>query len=175
MWRPLAFVARPRVEYAAKVYVSPHPLDLPEAVSACITASTGLPVVGIKYGLDVYGMLRPDKLVVYLAELDAVEVLAKRLLAVIGGLRTHGVPFTAELGGNGLISWGIDPPRDSEAATLGGSWRQWITRVLALGLTSPDEPATEPWERALRGLAKAGVDPLTWAPKADLWTAPAVA
>ncbi len=40
-----------------KLYVSPHPLQLAEAVVASLDAAAGLPVVSLKYGGDAYGIL----------------------------------------------------------------------------------------------------------------------
>jgi hypothetical protein len=102
-----------------KVYVSPHPLQLAEAVVAVMAACEGLPVVSVKYGADAHGMLRPDKLVVHLTAPEAVHLLADRVLSALDGCPVHGVPYTAELGGDGLISWGCDPPAGSPAVVLG--------------------------------------------------------
>jgi hypothetical protein len=138
-------------------------------VSACLIVGAELPVVSIKYGLDAAGTLRPDKLVLYLASREAVRLLGARLLTTLRGARPHGVPFTAELGGNGLVSWGVDPPRDSQAAKIGASWRLWVTKALAQGLTAARSSQTQPWESALQQIESAGVDPITWEPRNDLW------
>jgi len=168
IWRP----SRDPIEPAGrhwKVYVSPHPLQLAEAVAAAMAACAGLPVISLKYGADAQGMLRPDKLVVHLATPEAVHLLADRLLAALDGCPVHGVPYTAELGGDGLISWGCDPPAGSSAAEIGPSWRTWVTRLLAEGLTGERRPGAESWERSLNDIECAGVDPSTWAPKPWLW------
>jgi hypothetical protein len=166
---------RPRVEPAKatgrcwKLYVSPGPLQLAEAVSAAFAACAGLPVISLKYGLDADGILRPDKLVVHLADAEAMHALGERLLRSLDGCVPHGVPFTPEIGGDGLISWGIDPPAGSAAARGAPSWRLWVTRLLARALNRNDQPAVEPWQGALHELERAGVDSQTWAPADDLW------
>ena len=152
-----------------KVYVSPHPLQLAEAVVAVMAACQGLPVISLKYGADAHGMLRPDKLVVHLTAPEAVQVLADRALRALDGCPVQGVPYTAELGGDGLISWGCDPPAGSPAAKLGPSWRTWVTHLLAEGLAAERRPGAEPWERSLYEIERAGVEPSTWAPKPWLW------
>jgi hypothetical protein len=152
-----------------KVYVSPHPLQLADAVVAVMAACEGLPVISFKYGADALGMLRPDKLVVHMTAPEAIHVLADRVLRALGGCPAHGVPYTAELGGDGLISWGCDPPAGSPAAELGSSWRTWVTRLLAEGLAAERRPGVEPWERSLCEIKRAGVEPSTWAPKPWLW------
>jgi hypothetical protein len=168
VWRPRA----DRIETAGrhwKVYVSPRPLQLAETVAAAMAACEGLPVISLKYGADAQGMLRPDKLVVHLTAPEAVHLLADRLLSALDGCPAHGVPYTADLGGDGLISWGCDPPAGSPAAEFGLSWRAWVTRLLAEGLASKRRPEAEPWETSLQDIERAGVDPATWAPRPWLW------
>ena len=103
-----------------KVYVSPHPLQLAEAVAAAMAACAGLPVISLKYGADAQGMLRPDKLVVHLATPEAVHLLADRLLSALDGCPVHGVPYTAELGGDGWDAGRASRASDtSELASFG--------------------------------------------------------
>jgi hypothetical protein len=168
VWRPRVDPVEPAGR-RWKVYVSPHPLHLAEAVSASMTACAGLPVVSLKYGADAPGMLRPDKLVVHLATFEAVHLLASRIVRSLNGCPVQGVPFTAELGGDGLVSWGCDPPAGSSAARVAPSWRTWVTRKLAEGLAGEGGDGAQPWERALQKIERAGVDPLTWAPRCELW------
>jgi hypothetical protein len=152
-----------------KLYVSPQPHHLAEAVCISLSECEGLPVVSLKYGVDADGILRPDKLVIHVATQEAVAALAERLMHRLGGCPAHGTPYTAELGGDGLISWGCDPPPGSAAARVAPSWRSWVARQLADGLARQRSPGIEPWQRALEDVARAGVDPLTWAPMPELW------
>lgn len=167
-WRPIAAPAMPHGRLW-KVYVSPRPHDLADAICTTLSACEGLPILSLKYGADEHGMLRPDKLVVHLATHDAVNMLSDRLLRRLAGSPAHGVPYTAELGGDGLISWGCDPPIGSAIARVTPSWRAWVTRHLAQALACESAAAIEPWQSALQAIAVAGVDPVTWAPSADLW------
>ena len=168
VWRPAGGQAAPSGRIW-KVYVSPHPGDLAEAICTALSACEGLPVVSLKYGADADGMLRPDKLVVHLSTLEAVQLVASRTLSRLEGCRVHGAPYTAELGGDGLISWGCDPPVGSVAARIAPSWRTWVTRQLAEGLAQRTLSDIEPSEFALNFIERAGVDPKTWAPAPDLW------
>jgi len=78
------------------------------------------------------------------------------------------VPFTAELGADGLLSWGMDPP---STLGVGASWRSWLTLQLAGALIEAKRSGVaEPWRRALECARCRGVDPDTWAPRSDLWT-----
>jgi hypothetical protein len=171
MWR-LRGRAADAVSGCWKVYISPHPRYLADVVPAAMCACVDLPVVGLKYGTDVHGMLRPDKLVVHLAAEEAVHLLTDRLLRLLDGCPAQGVPYSAELGGDGLISWGRDPPSASQAIRAGGSWRAWVTKTLAEGFVDKDAKEPEPWKRALDRIVRAGVDPLTWAPPPALWAVP---
>ena len=167
-WRPIAAPTMRR-DRVWKVYISPHPQDLADNICIALSACEGLPILSLKYGADEYGMLRPDKLVVHLATRDSVDVLGGRLLLMLGGCPVHGVPFTAELGGDGLVSWGCDPPAGSAVARVTPSWRSWVTQELARGLACGSAFGIEPWQHALQAIALAGVDPVTWAPSPDLW------
>lgn len=168
-WRPRLGPAAPP-DAGWKLYVSPQAPLMTEAVRATLGACVGLPVVSVKCGGDASGMLRPDKLVVHLATQQAVHALAERLQRELDGCPVHGVPFTAALGGDGLLSWGRDPPLHSHWAAVGPSWRSWVTWLLAEGLAAPSEPSGDACQAALRSVARAGVDPLTWAAADDIWT-----
>lgn len=168
IWRPRGARSMPTAQ-CWKLYLSPRPRHLAQAVRVALGACGGLCVVSLKYGLDADGMLRPDKLVVHLADLQSVHVLGERLLRALDGVSAHGVPFTCEIGGDGLISWGVDPPPNSPTARIAPSWRLWVTQVLARALRRRSDDAVAPWERALRELERAGVDSRTWEPSRDLW------
>jgi hypothetical protein len=168
-WRPRARLAdAPGGIW--KLYISPQPNQLYEAVRAAFAQCIGLPVTDLKYGGDAQGVLRPDKLVVHFQTREAVDVAVERLSVTLSGCPVHGVPFSAELAGDGLLSYGCDPPPGSSASRTGLSWRAWITRRLAEALASPGQSGCEPWRAALAHVARAGVDPTTWAPAADIWT-----
>jgi hypothetical protein len=167
-WRPRTARSAP-VAGMWKLYVSPSPSMLAEAVRAAFAALDGLDVLCLKYSADAPGLLRPDKLVVHFATADAMQAAAARMARSLAGCPVHGVPFTAELGGDGLLSCGFDPPAASIAASLGPSWRAWVTRLLAEALCCPDAGDLQPWQRALQAAAAAGVDPVTWAPAPDIW------
>jgi hypothetical protein len=148
-WSGPGYAAPP--ERIFKLYVSPVVNDVPAAVDAA-KAVTG--PHGGKLGAGPYGLLRPDKLVLYYASFDALYNAASRLMSALDGVRPHGVPFTAPLAGEGLLSWGIDPPV--------GSWRSWITDRLAAAMIVARVDRVDPVSFALRRIAALGVDPRTW-------------
>jgi hypothetical protein len=69
----------------------------------------------------------------------AADLLATRLASVA----PQGVPFSAEIAGDGLLSWGMDPPRNARVLSWHDydSWRLWVVRRLARAIvTAQSEP-----------------------------------
>ncbi|KQX69457.1 hypothetical protein [Streptomyces sp. Root1310] len=156
-----------------KLYVSPMPEQFLDAVAITVgLAAVRDDAAGWKAGNDCYGVLRPDKLIVYLDSMDAVFSLADDLRRALAGMSVHGVPFTADLGGDGLLSWGVDPPRFSKGsgAFLSDSWRTWLTHRLAATLwEAARRGVPDVIDVALRRLDAVGVDARTWTPASDLF------
>jgi hypothetical protein len=97
------------------------------------------------------------------------------MTARLAGVAAQGVPFTSEIGGDGLLSWGMDPPQTAARSWNGRlSWRLWLTHRLARALISacrsPESSTAEPWRFALERLRLEGVDTATWTPAASLWS-----
>ena len=157
-----------------KLYVSPDCSVTSEAVLVVVAtlADVGAPTFKIACGAD--GPLRPDKIVVYARGRDHLDEMAAALAHALGPLPPHGVPFTVDIAGGGLLSWGLDPPPACSGALPGAraSWREWVTgelaRSLALARMSA-EPPIEPWRFALLRLRARGVDVTTWTPYPGLW------
>jgi hypothetical protein len=153
-----------------KLYVSPQPSALADAFRMTVETLAQTEATGFKVGADVLGLLRPDKLVVYFDGFDPLAEAAEKLRARLDGLPAHGVPFTAEITRDGLLSWGVDPPRSEQTLGLTGgeSWRVWLAHRLAGALLAAhDQP--EPWGYALERIRLEGVDPHTWAPRQAMW------
>jgi hypothetical protein len=170
-WRPRGAGARRGSTY--KLYVSPGLDGLPDALAAVAGTLRGAPGLGaFKIGRDVGGICRPDKLVVYFDRLDDLQEAATALRERLDGCPPHGVPFTAAIDREGLLSWGSDPPRTPGGEPV-GSWRLWIAERLAeyLARARREGGALEPWRFALERLGPAGVDADTWAPRSGIWPA----
>jgi hypothetical protein len=157
-----------------KLYVSPSPGLLPALIEPVADALAAAGATQFKLGADLTGVLRPDKLVAYFADRDALVRAAEVLTARLAGTAAQGVPFTAQIDADGLLSWGMDPP--PHIAGGRDSWRTWVVWRLATALvgaasapeTSMVELAsTPPWRLALARLATDGVDPATFAPTAN--------
>ena len=92
---------------------------------------------------------------------------------LLEGAPAHGVPFTAEISTDGLLSWARDPPRHwpiSEGAET--SWREWICLRSAHALVDSRNQADNPdacCRLALARLRAEGVDTDRWSPNPALW------
>jgi hypothetical protein len=143
---------------AFKLYVSPTLESAATALNAvAMTPFRG--ARGFKIGKDLPGLCRPDKLIVYFDRLEELQEAAAVLQERLDGCQAHGVPFTAAITDDALLSWGMDEQ--------GKSWRIWIAERLAEYLCRADG-AVEPWRFALERLRAGGVNTATWAPSHHL-------
>lgn len=157
-----------------KLYISPRTDRLPEFFPKILAVLSRCRVRHFKIGKGVHGLLRPDKMVAYFSSYEDLIATAEQLKTELEGCPAHGVPFTAELAGEGLLSWGVDPPGQGQVLPWVGreSWRLWITNRLAVALiaTSTEDTANlEPWQFALRRLQLEGVDTGSWTPAGTDW------
>jgi hypothetical protein len=158
-----------------KLYVSPSPECLAGGFGEILDALAATRARQFKVGADAAGLLRPDKIVAYFPDFERLSEAAGRLAERLAGLPAHGVPFTAEIAGDGLLSWGADPPAAERSPLHGAweSWRLWLTNRLAVALLAARaEGAAEPWRFALDRVRLEGVDTETWTPGALLWRSP---
>jgi hypothetical protein len=147
-----------------KLYVSPRPEALPDAFPRIADAFVRSDVRSFKVGRGIEGLLRSDKIVAYFEDRTHMEKVAGALARSLRGCPAQGVPFTAEVSGNGLLSWGVDPPLGDAAA----SWRSWITKRLAASLTARRlTSCADSVAAALSDIRLAGVDPDRWLPSKD--------
>ena len=158
-----------------KLYVSPRPEHVREAFHALVRVLAEIPGAQMKIGSDAAGLLRPDKLVAYFGTKDDLDVAADALANELRGVPAQGVPFTAAVDEDGLLSWGADPP-DSERALSWldrESWRLWIVKALASALAIAKRsaaPAIPPWQFAMERVRRLGVNVDTWTPSDTLWS-----
>src|SRR4029077_7004527 len=93
-----------------KLYVSPAVSAMPQVFPVVLElASTQ--VGHFKIGSDAAGLLRPDKMVLYFPNQERLFAVASELALLLKGTTPHGVPFSAEITNDGLLSWGMDPPQ----------------------------------------------------------------
>ncbi|MEO7503209.1 MAG: hypothetical protein ABIW94_11280 [Gemmatimonadaceae bacterium] len=159
-----------------KLYVSPCVADVPTTfaiVVDCLGRRTG---AQFKIGKGAEGIVRPDKIVAYFDTLESLLDAANDMSARLTGVRAQGVPFSAEISCDGLLSWGMDPPRDNRALSWLGpeSWRLWIVRRLANAIVlaqRSEQLRVQPWQFAVERLSSEGVDTDRWIPTGAGWSA----
>jgi hypothetical protein len=169
---PGAWQARPAPSY--KLYVSPLLRQTDAALRHVVGTICSEPgPTGFKVGAELTGICRPDKLVVYFSSLEELHRVAEILRAQLADLDGCGVPFTAMITNDGMLSWGADPPVRATARGLRGtSWRMWLARRLAhylLTCRSSGVTSLEPWQFALNRLSLSGVNTTSWTPSVGAW------
>jgi hypothetical protein len=155
-----------------KLYISPRTDRLPEFFPSILAVLSRCRVRQFKIGKGIQGLLRPDKIVAYFSSYEDLIATAEQLRKELAGCPAQGVPFTADFGSDGLLSWGMDPPAEGQVLPWLGreSWRLWVTNRLAVALIATNTEYTaklEPWQFALRRLQLEGVDTRTWTPAAS--------
>ncbi|MEQ1690290.1 MAG: hypothetical protein ABMA00_03310 [Gemmatimonas sp.] len=152
-----------------KVFVSPDPEHAPDAIHAVVGALADNRPAPFKFGGGVYSLLRPDKIVVYFTTRSELRDFVSALLPRLDALRAHGVPFSADLTTDALVSWGVDPAHTSLpwSRDLSESWRVTVVSRLARALIGARHARTAGPDRirfALDRLSLDGIDVTTWTP-----------
>lgn len=172
-WNPRGAQPRANGHATYKLYVSPVPEQLPQAFAALVDVLARRGHRPFKVGDSAAGVLRPDKLVAYFGDVEDLQAAAAELAERLHGLEPHGVPFSADAGGDGLLSWGMDPPAAERAVAWQEpeSWRLWLAKRLGAALVAArqDAGALAPHRFALERLRREGVDVQRWTPGAALW------
>ncbi len=171
-WHVTKRDATPASAVTWKLYVSPTPEGTARALRALhdhLGDRSG--PFSMKVGQTLDGALRPDRIVAYFDTRDALHVTARTLRLELDGLEAQGVPFSASLGRDGLLSWGADLATMDHLPVLAmeRSWRGWVTIRLATALTTGrNSGASDPVAFALDRLTLDGVSTATWAPTEGL-------
>ena len=154
-----------------KLYVSSRPELLPEVLAGVEPVFHEHAVAAFKVGADVSNILRPDNLVAYMGTKGQLLQTANKLADRLRGIPARVVPFAGPLDADGLLSWGMDPPREEHVAKWQGvSWRRWITDRLAVALIAARVAgAPSPSRFALLRLSLEGIDVRSWTPNAVSW------
>jgi hypothetical protein len=172
-WRPIEHRHAPRDEGTFKLYVSPRPEHIREAFHALVRVLAEIPGSQFKIGPDATGLLRPDKLVAYFGNRAELDRALAALHVELAGCPAHGIPFTAGIDDDGLLSWGVDPPESERALSWQQreSWRFWVATRLggAIAIAKRAQTgAVEPSRFAIERVRRHGVDVDTWTP-ATVW------
>lgn len=158
---------------SCKLYVSPAVEAFPQIFPAVLEVATAS-VMNFKIGSDSAGLLRPDKMVLYFRDQERLFAVATELASLLKGAAAHGVPFSAEITSDGLLSWGMDPPQSEKllAWQEAESWRLWVARRLAAAMiAAQNDPhaSMRPGQFARERLRHEGVDVDRWTPSASIW------
>ena len=162
-------------EVTYKLYVSPRPERFADAFAIVVRVLATHDGVPFKIGDSAAGLLRPDKMLAYFSTRAQLDEVASALRRELAGCEAHGVPFTAAIDEEGLLSWGIDPPEADRALQWRAreSWRYWLAQKLAAAMALAKiarNAPVEPWEFALARVQRHGVDVETWTPSASIWS-----
>jgi hypothetical protein len=168
MWRTRQ--STPRLDF--KLYVSPTLDSLPAAFSLAVDAFRRVGCARFKIGRTSFGLIRPDKFVAYFPSLEEVREAADLICASASGISAHGVPFTAAIDADGLVSWGMDPPRFEQVLPRQAhqSWRQWLAERIAVYMLTAREAASDDISAfVLNRLALDQIDVTSWTPNLAIW------
>ena len=157
-----------------KLYLSPECQALENTFPLIYESVTKTNATSFKIGNDGYGLLRPDKIVIYFSDKQDMIKAGQSIKKIFKELPVHGVPFTSQLDENGLVSWGIDPPSfETQFSWDSLSWRLWVTDRLSKHLIEAKKniksSSREPWEIAKHNLSYEGINVDKWEPAEDLW------
>jgi hypothetical protein len=153
-----------------KVYVSPMLADLAEVFAGVVGVLAEARVTAFKVGGTAHDVARPDKIVAYFRTKERALECGTLLSAALAGAQVQGVPFSAELGADGLVSWGVDPA-DIPGRPPQLSWRRWVCRRLAhyIDAAAMNPPShVEGWRFAFERLRLDGVNTTTWEPNVSM-------
>jgi hypothetical protein len=165
--------AKPSSSLSFKLFISPSLDGLPAAFQVAVDALLRVKCCHFKVGRTAFGLLRPDKFVAYFASLEQVKEAAELIRASTAGISAQGVPFTGAIDSEGLVSWGMDPPRFAQVMGCQEhqSWRQWVTeRVAVYTLAAKESQAENILDFVLQRIRLDGVDPGTWSPSINIWS-----
>jgi hypothetical protein len=155
-----------RLRPTYKIYISPALEELPDVFEKAVRVLTQSGAFSFKIGMNLEGLLRPDKFVAYFTEFDHLVAAADRLGPVLKGHKAQGVPFTAPLDDSGMLSWGRDSATDELLTNEDGeSWRSKVTEKLAASVALAKTESLSQEERVdfvLKKMMLEGVDPTTW-------------
>ena len=128
-------------------------------------------VPAFKIGGSLQGILRPDKLILYVRGEESVWSVARELSVVLRGCEARGVAFSAPIEDEGLLSWGMDPSAHSSVGFAGGcSWRTFIAQRIAAAMSRAalvEDLSDQLIEFALARLRLEGIEPNGWRPASD--------
>ncbi len=168
MWRTPA----QEVHHGFKLYISPTLDSFPHVFQVAIDTFIQVRCSQFKVGRTAFGLQRPDKFVAYFHDLEQLQEATELIRASAAGMSAQGVPFTAAIDQDGLVSWGMDPPRFEQvlASQEHQSWRQWVAeRIAVYTATAKEAGAEHIVDFVLHRVGLDGIDTATWTPNLAIW------
>lgn len=152
-----------------KLYLSPATESLCEVLPTMVEVLRRCDAPSFKVGSDLRNLVRPDKIIVYFAQLPRLLEVSAALHSALSGSTAQGVPFTTAIHGSALLSWGVDPAESTARVPWSDaeSWRSWITQRLAAYVVRASRAALEVEDRAqfaVDRLSLEGIDTAIWSP-----------
>lgn len=149
-----------------KLYISPLIEDLPAVFIRSLPIITNSEAISFKVGSSLDGLLRPDKMVVYFENFESLFETAGLLEKEINSFDPQGVPFSAQLDKDGILSHGVDPWLiDFPERKDNTSWRVIVSNELATAIAL-SKAAELSWELSIgflkAKLFSAGIDMDQW-------------
>jgi hypothetical protein len=156
-----------------KLYLSPVLESLRAALGPIVDVFAAHGVSQFKIGGGCYALMRPDYFVAYFSSIEALNACARDVVLTVGAFDVHGVPFTAPIVDTGCLSWGIDfvDVLTGAQANRQTSWRAWLCQRLGQTIFAAqrcDRLSVPVWEAALIRLSLDDVDPMSFAPSAEM-------
>ena len=160
-------------QWRYKLYISTNIESQKEILGEVIGILSETETHSLKFAKQMSGLLRADNFIAYFNTLESLQNTAKKLASAFANIPGQGVPFTAEITSGGLLSWGMDPPRDKYHPNWQEkeSWRLWITNRLAsaiIAAKSHKNTDLKPGKFALKRLSLEGIDTTNWIPSISL-------
>ena len=175
-WRSFDSLNEKPITYGSityKLYLSMNMNSLREFLGEILNVLSFSNAFHFKYGKRITELLRADNFMIYFKQKSDLLKTAKLLQPIISKATPRGVPFTSELFGDGLLSWGIDPPHQKKNLIPRTSWRLWVCNQLASFLIKFQKnnmnTSFEPWQLAKKELDQIGIDTKTWTPSENLY------
>jgi hypothetical protein len=125
-----------RARFHYKLYVSPVYNNFRQALIVIAKLVTLINPFCFKFGNDLQGCLRPEKIVLYFEDWDQLKAAAALLEKEMVNLTPLGVPLSCPLDNRGLLSFGVDPISNQKYRSLNPvSWRVWLANKMADDIT----------------------------------------
>jgi len=150
-----------------KLYVCIALEALIEQLPAIAAAMADCGAQAFKVAGNSHGLRRPDRLIGYFADEQAMRAAAQQIAPLIAGSPVEPLPFAVAIDAEGRTAYGRDPARGSLAALEGRSWRLWLCHHLARALVSAREEPLAEWSPVRFALLRAGflgLDPTNFEP-----------